>query len=109
MLAARDPLGQHPLFYARGLDGAWYFSNSIAALARADQVSATLNRAALAESLVNYHLDPAETYFEAIRRIPAGTALTANATGVTRSRYWDPAPSGKMSSGSRKRIYTSRP
>ena len=42
VLAARDPLGQHPLFYARGLDGAWYFSDSIAALARADQVSATL-------------------------------------------------------------------
>jgi asparagine synthetase B (glutamine-hydrolysing) len=93
VLAARDPLGQHPLFYARGRDGAWYFSDSIAALARADQVSGALSRVALAESLVNYHLDPAETYFEAIRRIPAGTALTANATGVTRSRYWDPAPS----------------
>jgi asparagine synthetase B (glutamine-hydrolysing) len=93
LLAARDALGQHPLFYARGLDGGWYFSDSMAALARADQVSGTLSRAALAESLVNYHLDPAETYFEAIRRVPAGRALTANATGVTTSRYWDPAPS----------------
>ena len=93
VLAARDALGQHPLFYARGLDAAWYFSDSLAALARADQVSGTLSRAALAESLVNYHLDPAETYFEAIRRVPAGRALTANATGVTTSRYWDPAPS----------------
>lgn len=92
VLAARDALGQHPHFYARGLDGAWYFSDSMAALARAEQVPAKLNLPALAESLVNYHLDPAETYFEAIHRIPAGTALTANGTGVTRSRYWDPAP-----------------
>jgi asparagine synthetase B (glutamine-hydrolysing) len=93
VLAARDALGQHPLFYAKGLDGAWYFSDSIVALARADQVPGTLNRPALAESLVNYHLDPSETYFETIRRIPAGTALTANDTGITTSRYWDPAPS----------------
>ena len=93
LLAARDALGQHPLFYAKGRDGAWYFSDSIAALAREEQVPGTLNRPALAESLVNYHLDPSETYFEAIHRVPAGTALAANGTGVTTSRYWDPAPS----------------
>jgi asparagine synthetase B (glutamine-hydrolysing) len=92
VLAARDPLGHHPLFYAKGLDGAWYFSDSIAALVRADQVPATLNRPAMAELLVSYHLDPGETYFEAVRRIPAGRALTANASGVTTERYWDPTP-----------------
>jgi asparagine synthetase B (glutamine-hydrolysing) len=92
VLAARDPLGHHPLFYAKGLDDAWYFSDSIAALVRADQVPATLNRPAMAELLVSYHLDPGETYFEAVRRIPAGRALTANASGVTTERYWDPTP-----------------
>jgi asparagine synthetase B (glutamine-hydrolysing) len=92
VLAARDPLGHHPLFYARGRDGAWYFSDSIVALLRADQVPATLNRPALAELLVNYHLDPGETYFEAVQRVPAGRALTANASGITTERYWDPAP-----------------
>ena len=93
ILAARDPLGQHPLFYAKSRDAAWYFSDSIVALVRAEQVSAALNRPAIAELLVNYHLDPGETYFEAVRRVPAGRALTASPSGITSSRYWDPAPS----------------
>ena len=73
-------------------DGAWYFSDSIVALARADGVSTALNRPALAASLINYHLDAAETYFEAIRRVPAGRALTTGPSGATSERYWDPAP-----------------
>ena len=93
ILAARDPLGHHPLFYAKGHDGAWYFSDSIVGLARAEGVSTALNRPALATSLINYHLDVAETYFEAIRRVPAGRALTAGPSGTTSVRYWDPAPS----------------
>jgi len=93
ILAARDPLGHHPLFYAMGQDGAWYFSDSIVALARAGGVSTALNRPALAASLINYHLDAAETYFEAIRRVPAGRALTTGPAGATSERYWDPAPS----------------
>jgi asparagine synthetase B (glutamine-hydrolysing) len=92
VLAARDPLGHHPLFYARGLDGAWYFSDAIVALVRTNQISAALNRPALAELLVNYHLDAGETYFEAVRRVPAGRALTATPSGITTKRYWDPAP-----------------
>jgi asparagine synthetase B (glutamine-hydrolysing) len=75
-----------------GRDGAWYFSDSIAALTRAGGVSTALNRPALAASLVNYHLDAAETYFEAIRRVPAGRALTTGPSGATSERYWDPAP-----------------
>lgn len=93
--AARDALGQHPLFYAKGHDGAWYFSDSIVALARADGVSAALNRPALAASLINYHLDVEETYFEAIRRVAAGRVLTAGPSGATSVRYWDPAPRDK--------------
>ncbi len=93
LLAARDPLGHHPLFYAKGRDEAWYFSDSIVALVRTEAVSPALNRPALAESLVNYHLDPGETYFEEVRRIPAGRLLTASQGGLTTSRYWDPAPS----------------
>ena len=92
ILAARDPLGHHPLFYAMGRDGAWYFSDSIVALTRADGVSTAINRPALAASLINYHLDAAETYFEAIRRVPAGRALTTGPSGATSERYWDPAP-----------------
>jgi asparagine synthetase B (glutamine-hydrolysing) len=95
VVAARDPLGQHPLFYARGRDGAWYFSDSLVALARADEVPATLNRPAIAEALINYHLDPSETYFEALERVPAGRALTVGGGGVSSFRYWDPAPSDK--------------
>ena len=75
-----------------GRDGAWYLSDSIVALARADGVSTAINRPALAASLINYHLDAAETYFEAIRRVPAGRALTTGPSGATSERDRDPAP-----------------
>jgi asparagine synthetase B (glutamine-hydrolysing) len=95
ILAARDPLGHHPLFYAKGRDGAWHFSDSIVALARTNAVSSSLNREALAASLINYHMDVAETYFEAIRRVPAGRALTVRPSGTSSVRYWDPTPTDK--------------
>ena len=88
----RDPLGHHPLFYAMGKGRSLVLLDSIVALARADGVSTAINRPVLAASLINYHLDAAETYFEAIRRVPAGRALTTGPSGATSERDRDPAP-----------------
>lgn len=88
----RDPLGNHPLFYAE-TKGDLLISPSISVLTRQPHVSATLNRAALADYTLDRHvLD--ETFFEAVRRVPPGHVLRIAPEGRRLFRYWDPAPDG---------------
>ena len=89
ILAVRDPVGAHPLFYAdtpRGL----VLSTSIQALIHHPDVPDTLNRGALAEHLVGRWERPEETYFGAVRRVPAGHVLRAQGGRQTVTRYWTP-------------------
>jgi len=95
LLAARDPLGIYPLFHAEtpmGLE----LSLSIEALLSRPSVPKTVNRFALADHLCHRWPSIAETYFEAIRRVPAGTLLIRSPSGMTDlQRYWDPSPPGQ--------------
>lgn len=92
-LLARDPIGLAPLFYADCGDHV-VCSTSIDEVLGCRGVSDALNRAALADHLSDQWLDPGETYFQAVRRIPPCHALSIE-HGVQRLiRYWDPAPSG---------------
>ena len=91
---ARDPIGLSPLFYADCGDEI-YFSTSIDQVLACDGVSSALNRAALAEHLYDQWLDPGETYFEAVRRVPACHALLVERGARRLDRYWDPAPPGE--------------
>lgn len=93
-LLARDPLGVVPLFYA-DCRGATLVSTSIDALLEDDGVSATLNRAALADHLCHRWPSREETYFEAIKRVPACHALVVERGTRRLHRYWDPAPPGE--------------
>ena len=94
LLAVRDQMGIHPLFYAdtaRGL----LFSTSIDALLAQPEVSRDLNRVVIAEHLVHRWVDPNETYFSAVRRVPPGHALEAAGASRVVRRYWDPSsPTG---------------
>jgi asparagine synthase (glutamine-hydrolysing) len=94
LLCARDPLGFYPLFYA-SLDTGLFFSTSIDALLSDPRVPGTLNRPALAGSLIQSWPDPQETYFTAIRRLPPGHAMLVDHRGRRTYRYWDPAPEGQ--------------
>jgi hypothetical protein len=93
-ILARDPIGLSPLFYAECGDEI-YFSTSIDQVLQCDGVSNTLNRAALADHLFDQWLDPGETYFEAVRRVPACHALLVEGGTPRLDRYWDPAPPGE--------------
>lgn len=90
---ARDPIGLSPLFYADGRDGL-YFSTSIDRVLECEGVSTELNRAALADHLFDRWADPGETYWEAVRRVPACHALVVERGRRHVERYWDPAPAG---------------
>jgi hypothetical protein len=93
LICARDPLGVHPLFYARAQDGL-FISPSANTLAALPGVDARLARAALADALCRRWPDPQQTFFEGVRRIPSGHLLRMKGTSMDFRRYWDPAPPG---------------
>jgi asparagine synthase (glutamine-hydrolysing) len=93
LLAARDPAGVYPLFYARsGCD--WLFSTSIDRLLQHPGVSKTINRTALATYLWGKYRDIEETFFLNVRRVPPGHVFKSRATDTNVSiyRYWNPVP-----------------
>jgi asparagine synthase (glutamine-hydrolysing) len=93
LLAARDPLGFHPLFYSESPEGI-LLSPSLAALLEHSSVSRAINRAALADHLINRWPKAEETFLAAINRVPQGRVLRVQGGLTTLSRYWDPLPSG---------------
>jgi len=90
--ALRDPLGNHPLFYAE-THNQLLVSPAIPMLTKQPQVSGALNRAALADYLLDRHV-LGETFFEAVRRVPPGHLLRIAPEGRSLFRYWDPVPDG---------------
>ena len=96
LLAARDRMGLHPLFYAES-GGRTVFSDSIETLVRHPGVDRSLNRRLLA-----LHVWPAwwiedkdETYYGAVKRVIAGTILSFRRGARETTRYWNPAPEGR--------------
>jgi asparagine synthase (glutamine-hydrolysing) len=94
-LCLRDPLGSCPLFHAKGGDGL-LVSTSIDVLLAQPHVSGSLNRAALADFLLDRFPINEETYFNAISRVPRGHVLRREGTRQHSYCYWDPAPDGTV-------------
>jgi asparagine synthase (glutamine-hydrolysing) len=95
LLAARDPLGSYPLFYAEGGEDL-YVSNSIDTLLVQPGVSNAVNIPGLADHLHHRWPRAGETYFEVVHRVPPGHVLLENRSGRKIWRYWDPAPEGTI-------------
>jgi asparagine synthetase B (glutamine-hydrolysing) len=92
LFCARDPMGIYPLFYAEET-AEFCFSTSIDVLLR--HVSPALNRAALADHLIQRWPDLTETYHSCVKRLAPGHALLLTPAGRRDYRYWDPAPPGQ--------------
>jgi asparagine synthetase B (glutamine-hydrolysing) len=91
---ARDPLGAHPLFFARTPDGL-IAGESARDLREAPGVPRGLNRAALADHLCHRWPSTTETFFEGIERVPPGSMIEAAGGTCRVVRYWDPVPPGE--------------
>jgi asparagine synthase (glutamine-hydrolysing) len=94
LLAARDPIGVQPLFYAEQ-NGRFIFSVSAERIVRTPGLSARLNDRAIADWLSHRWPDAEETFFDAVKRVRPGYALTVGRSGRRMERYWDPAPPGQ--------------
>src|SRR5829696_4668159 len=81
LICARDPLGVHPLFYARAQDGL-FVSPSANTLAAQPGVGSALSRAALADALCRRWPDRQQTFFEEVRRVPPGHLLRVKGTSI---------------------------
>lgn len=95
LLGVRDPLGNHPLFFAEA-PGQVLVSPAIDMLTKRPGVSRELNRMAMADLIMQRTLGSQDTFFEAVRRIPAGHALISERKNLRLHRYWDPAPGGQV-------------
>jgi asparagine synthetase B (glutamine-hydrolysing) len=98
LLSVRDPLGSHPLFFVEAPNQV-FVSPAIDVLTRQPNVSRDLNRVAMADFVMQRTLGPHDTFFEAVRRIPAARAMCFENNTVRWHRYWDPAPDGRVNWG----------
>jgi asparagine synthase (glutamine-hydrolysing) len=92
-LAARDPLGTHPLFYAE-TPRQIIFSTAVRDLLPCSDVSGEINRAAIADHLCHRWPCAEETFFEDVKRLPPGHVLLQQRGRRALYRYWDPSPIG---------------
>jgi hypothetical protein len=90
LLAARDPLGVCPLFFAKAGAG-FVLSPSPETLVRRGGVSAEVDRVAVARWVMNIAIDAHATFYDHVRRVPQGHALEVEPAGFRVRRYWDPA------------------
>ncbi|MBI2425365.1 MAG: hypothetical protein HYV27_21240 [Candidatus Hydrogenedentes bacterium] len=89
--AARDHMGIRPLFYAHQSGSHFVFASDILGVLAMPGVEGRRDRARLDLSSGWFPNDTgAETYFEDIRLIPPGHALTASAHGLDLRCYWAP-------------------
>ena len=90
-ILARDQMGSHPLFYVEA-GSCVLFAPAVGQLLDWPGVSREFNRAAIADHLCLRWPDPHETFFRAVRRVPAGTRALLARGHLRFDRYWDPAP-----------------
>ena len=97
LFCARDPVGARPFYYALN-GGRFVFASAVEAVLAAPGVSDALDEAVVAAFLSSLGPDmTSRTFYRAVRRLPAGHALTvepeAGRTGRVRvrmERYWRP-------------------
>jgi len=90
LLCVRDPVGWHPLFFARA-GRRLVVSACQERLARVASVAPQPNRVAIAQWVLAGTVDVRETFYAGVERLPQGHALAADSAGERVWRYWQPS------------------
>jgi asparagine synthase (glutamine-hydrolysing) len=88
--AARDHIGQQPLYVARTAKG-WLFSGSPVALDRQPGVRSGADPVVLGEYLCGWYPSAGATGFRGVERVAPATVIRVEHGREYRERYWDPA------------------
>jgi len=90
LLAARDPVGVAPLFYASD-DHLLLISGSLRTLIASARISRAPSALAVAAHLVEVWPESGETLVDSVRRVSPGLTLRWRGGERKHYRYWDPA------------------
>ena len=97
LFAARDRLGQQPLYWA-ARDGLLFVATELAAVLAGIGTSPAVNEGFLAELLVFRPASVTETLWSGVERVPPAHVLVAG-RGVRLRRYWDIEPAEELRLG----------
>jgi asparagine synthase (glutamine-hydrolysing) len=90
LLAARDGFGEKPLYWVRVGDRGLAFASEMKALMPLPGLDRRLDGAAVAQFLALRCVPAPRTHLRGVRKLKAGEALIADASGVRTWRYWEP-------------------
>jgi asparagine synthase (glutamine-hydrolysing) len=88
LLLARDRVGIKPLYYCE-TGGRLAFASELKALLELPEIERELNWTALGHMFAFLTTPSADSIVRGVRKLEPATVLTARATGVRLSRYWD--------------------
>lgn len=91
LFCARDHFGVRQLYFHQS-PSLFAFGTEIKALFALSTVPEVINERVLAEFFTYKLVDPVETVFEGIVRLPAAHAMVVSAEGCRQWRYWTPEP-----------------
>lgn len=89
LFAARDRLGEKPLYYAHA-GGRFAFASELSALARCPWVDTAQDRTALAQYLLYGFVPSPLTAYAGASKLPPAHYLLVDGADVKVRRYWDP-------------------
>ncbi|HEY8280360.1 MAG TPA: asparagine synthase-related protein [Bdellovibrionota bacterium] len=97
IFAARDPMGQLPLYYVQ-INGTLHISDDPTALSAMPGFSRKLDEEALAFFLLDFYCLYDRTFYQGLRRLPPGHLLECGADGSSRmDRYFSFVPGDRLS------------
>ncbi|MFO1316208.1 MAG: asparagine synthase-related protein [Burkholderiales bacterium] len=103
LFAARDAAGTRYFHYRAG-DGWFGFASEIGGLLALGRFTPRLNETRLLDYLIVEfdRDDEVGTFYEGVRRLPAGHAMTVDWRGTRTWRYWDPMQLSPLRFGSKQ-------
>jgi asparagine synthase (glutamine-hydrolysing) len=88
LFAARDRMGEKPLYYAER-NGWFVFASEIRALLAHPEIGRDLDLPGLSRYLASGYLPDPHAILAGVRKLPAGHSLTVASGKVRLDRYWD--------------------
>lgn len=99
LYCATDPMGIRPLFYLESPGRYLAFASEVTALLNVGDTPLPVDRrrlAMLGVSGYSVFLEPERTCFQGVRRVPAGSVVTAGGRTTRTREYWAPDPGKRI-------------